>query len=133
MAVTAKMVRVVAPGGVVVNFQGQTGTNRLAAISVENIKKLLMDKAIVEEFKEDGTVVRLTLENYNQDNGGIEVDESVTIAPDLDKEAADRKEAVMQDKLKEIGTKYKEYFDKVAADSKPSAEKEAKVEENPAV
>lgn len=132
MAVTAKMVRVVAPGGVVVNFQGQTGTNRLAAISVENIKKLLMDKAIVEEFKEDGTVVRLTLENYNQDNGGIEVDESVTIAPDLDKEAADRKEAVMQDKLKEIGAKYKEYFDKVAADSKPAGE-EAKVEENPAV
>ena len=45
---------------------------------------------------------------------------------------ADRKEAVMKDKLKEIGVKYKEYFDKVAADSKPSAE-EAKVEENPAV
>ena len=132
MAITAKMVRVVAPGGAMINFQGQTGTNRLAAISVENIKKLLIEKAIVEEFKSDGTVVRLDLDNYNQDNGGIEVDESVTIAPDLDKEAADRKEAVMQDKLKEIGVKYKEYFDKVAADSKPS-EKEAKVEENPAV
>lgn len=132
MAITAKMVRVVAPGGAMVNFQGQTGTNRLAAISVENIKKLLIEKAIVEEFKSDGTVVRLDLDNYNQDNGGIEVDESVTIAPDLDKEAADRKEAVMKDKLKEIGAKYKEYFDKVAADSKPSAE-EAKVEENPAV
>ena len=91
-----------------------------------------VSKAIVEEFKSDGTVVRLNLDNYNQDNGGIEVDESVTIAPDLDKEAADRKEAVMKDKLKEIGVKYKEYFDKVAADSKPSAE-EAKVEENPAV
>lgn len=132
MAITAKMVRVVAPGGAMINFQGQTGTNRLAAISVENIKKLLIEKAIVEEFKSDGTVVRLDLDNYNQDNGGIEVDESVTIAPDLDKEAADRKEAVMKDKLKEIGAKYKEYFDKVAADSKPSAE-EAKVEENPAV
>lgn len=132
MAITAKMVRVVAPGGAMINFQGQTGTNRLAAISVENIKKLLIEKAIVEEFKSDGTVVRLDLDNYNQDNGGIEVDESVTIAPDLDKEAADRKEAIMKDKLKEIGAKYKEYFDKVAADSKPSAE-EAKVEENPAV
>ena len=132
MAITAKMVRVVAPGGAMVNFQGQTGTNRLAAISVENIKKLLIEKAIVEEFKSDGTVVRLDLDNYNQDNGGIEVDESVTIAPDLDKEAADRKEAVMKDKLKEIGAKYKEYFDKVAADSK-SAGEEAKVEENPAV
>ena len=132
MAITAKMVRVVAPGGAMINFQGQTGTNRLAAISVENIKKLLKEKAIVEEFKSDGTVVRLDLDNYNQDNGGIEVDESVTIAPDLDKEAADRKEAVMKDKLKEIGAKYKEYFDKVAADSKPTGE-EAKVEENPAV
>ena len=132
MAITAKMVRVVAPGGAMINFQGQTGTNRLAAISVANIKKLLIEKAIVEEFKSDGTVVRLNLDNYNQDNGGIKVDESVTIAPDLDKEAADRKEAVMKDKLKEIGVKYKEYFDKVAADSKPSAE-EAKVEENPAV
>ena len=132
MAITAKMVRVVAPGGAMINFQGQTGTNRLAAISVENIKKLLIEKAIVEEFKSDGTVVRLNLDNYNQDNGGIEVDESVTIAPDLDKEAADRKEAVMKDKLKEIGAKYKEYFDKVAADSKPTGE-EAKVEENPAV
>lgn len=132
MAITAKMVRVVAPGGAMINFQGQTGTNRLAAISVENIKKLLNEKAIVEEFKSDGTVVRLDLDNYNQDNGGIEVDESVTIAPDLDKEAADRKEAVMKDKLKEIGVKYKEYFDKVAADSKPAGE-EAKVEENPAV
>ena len=132
MAITAKMVRVVAPGGAMINFQGQTGTNRLAAISVENIKKLLIEKAIVEEFKSDGTVVRLDLDNYNQDNGGIEVDESVTIAPDLDKEAADRKEAVMKDKLKEIGAKYKEYFDKVAADSKPTGE-EAKVEENPAV
>ena len=132
MAITAKMVRVVAPGGAMINFQGQTGTNRLAAISVENIKKLLIEKAIVEEFKSDGTVVRLDLDNYNQDNGGIEVDESVTIAPDLDKEAADRKEAVMKDKLKEIGAKYKEYFDKVAADSK-SAGEEAKVEENPAV
>ena len=132
MAITAKMVRVVAPGGAMINFQGQTGTNRLAAISVENIKKLLKEKAIVEEFKSDGTVVRLDLDNYNQDNGGIEVDESVTIAPDLDKEAADRKEAVMKDKLKEIGAKYKEYFDKVAANSKPSGE-EAKVEENPAV
>ena len=38
----------------------------------------------------------------------------------------------MQDKLKEIGVKYKEYFDKVAADSK-TTEEEAKVEENPAV
>ena len=132
MAITAKMVRVVAPGGAMINFQGQTGTNRLAAISVANIKKLLIEKAIVEEFKSDGTVVRLDLDNYNQDNGGIEVDESVTIAPDLDKEAADRKEAVMKDKRKEIAVKYKEYFDKVAADSKPSAE-EAKVEENPAV
>ena len=132
MAITAKMVRVVAPGGAMINFQGQTGTNRLAAISVANIKQLLIENALVEEFKSDGTVVRLNLDNYTQDNGGIEVDESVTIAPDLDKEAADRKEAVMKDKLKEIGVKYKEYFDKVAADSKPSAE-EAKVEENPAV
>lgn len=123
MAVTAKMVRVVAPGGVVVNFQGQTGTNRLAAISVENIKKLLMDKAIVEEFKEDGTVVRLTLENYNQDNGGIEVDESITIAPDLDKEAADKKEARMKAILEDIGAQYKAYFDSVAAsiESAPNA------------
>ena len=70
MAITAKMVRVVAPGGAMINFQGQTGTNRLAAISVENIKKLLIEKAIVEEFKSDGTVVRLNLDTYNHSYQG---------------------------------------------------------------
>ena len=81
--IKAKWVRIYSPGGVTVNFQGQTGLTRPLVVSVDLLKKFIERGATVEEIKADETTVLLTLDNYNKDNGGIAVKDE-EYAPDLE-------------------------------------------------
>jgi rhamnose utilization protein RhaD (predicted bifunctional aldolase and dehydrogenase) len=106
-----KWVRVWSPGGVVINFQGQTGLSKPMALSVETIKKYLDQKSIVEEIKDDETTLRLTLENYNTDNGGKAVEDTVIFPADIEKIHADARAAEQQARIDRIEKEYKEYFE----------------------
>ena len=106
-----KWVRVWSPGGVVINFQGQTGLTKPMALSVETIKKYLDQKSIVEEIKDDETTLRLTLENYNTDNGGKAVEDTVILPADIEKIHADARAAEQQARIDRIEKEYKEYFE----------------------
>ena len=81
--IKAKWVRIYSPGGVTVNFQGQTSLTRPLVVAVDLIKKFIERGATVEEIKADETTVLLTLDNYNKDNGGIAVKDE-EYAPDLE-------------------------------------------------
>jgi rhamnose utilization protein RhaD (predicted bifunctional aldolase and dehydrogenase) len=106
-----KWVRVWSPGGVVINFQGQTGLSKPMALPVAIIKKYLEQKSIVEEIKDDETTLRLTLENYNTDNGGKAVEDTVIFPADIEKIHADAREAEQQARIDRIEKEYKEYFE----------------------
>lgn len=105
--IKAKWVRIYSPGGVTVNFQGQTGLTRPLVVSVDLLKKFIERGATVEEIKADETTVLLTLDNYNKDNGGIAVKDE-EYAPDL--------EAQHDDDLKAIHDAYvKDCTDEIVA------------------
>lgn len=105
--IKAKWVRIYSPGGVTVNFQGQTGLTRPLVVSVDLLKKFIERGATVEEIKADETTVLLTLDNYNKDNGGIAVKDE-DYAPDL--------EAQHDDDLKAIHDAYvKDCTDEIVA------------------
>lgn len=91
--IKAKWVRIYSPGGVTVNFQGQTGLTRPLVVSVDLLKKFIERGATVEEIKADETTVLLTLDNYNKDNGGIAVKDE-EYAPDLETQHDDDAKAI---------------------------------------
>ena len=91
--IKAKWVRIYSPGGVTVNFQGQTGLTRPLVVSVDLLKKFIERGATVEEIKADETTVLLTLDNYNKDNGGIAVKDE-EYAPDLEAQHDDDAKAI---------------------------------------
>lgn len=111
MAINAKYVRLKAPAGTVVNFQGITGKNHKQLwISTDLIKVLLDKKVKVYEFipkkvdvdeatgevtvtEEDKEII-LDEDNYTTDNGGKELTDSDVVVIDLEKER--------HDKMKEI-------------------------------
>ena len=106
-----KWVRVWSPGGVVINYQGQTGLSKPMALPVDIIKKYLEQKSIVEEIKDDETTVRLTLENYDKNNGGKAVEDTVILPADIEKIHADARAAEQQARIDRIEKEYKEYFE----------------------
>ena len=106
-----KWVRVWSPGGVVINYQGQTGLSKPMALPVAIIKKYLEQKAIVEEIKEDETTLRLTLDNYNTDNGGLAVEDTVIFPEDIEGIHTAARVAKQQARIDKIGEEYKEYFE----------------------
>ena len=106
-----KWVRVWSPGGVVINFQGQTGLSKPMALPVKTIKKYLEQKSIVEEIKDDETTVRLTLDNYDKNNGGLAVEDTVIFPADIEQIHADAREAEQQARIDRISKEYKEYFE----------------------
>lgn len=93
--IKAKKVRLLAPGGGVLNFVGVTGNSHFAyPVSTTLIKTALERKIRVFETlatpAEDGsTEVELTLENYASDNGGAVVAETDCVVPDIEKEVSD--------------------------------------------
>lgn len=91
--IKAKWVRIYSPGGVTVNFQGQTGLTRPLVVSVDLLKKFIERGATVEEIKADETTVLLTIDNYNKDNGGIAVKDE-EYAPDLEAQHDDDAKAI---------------------------------------
>ena len=93
--IKAKKVRLLAPGGGVLNFVGVTGNSHFAyPVSTTLIKTALERKIRVFETlatpAEDGsTEVELTLENYASDNGGAVVAETDCVVPDIEKAVSD--------------------------------------------
>ena len=100
--IRAKYVRLESPAGTVANFQGITGKNhKLVWISMDLIK-VLLDKGVkVYEFipgestedpethvitTTENSEILLTLENYEDSNGGKEFTENDVIVTDLEKE-----------------------------------------------
>ena len=100
--IKAKWVRIYSPGGVTVNYQGQTGLTAPMVVSVANIKKFIERGAIVEEIKEDETTVLLTLDNYDKDNGCLAVDADAQYAGDVEEEHKSLRKAMQDARLKRI-------------------------------
>lgn len=125
MAETNKVVNIIAPAGVIINWQGITGYTKEIVIPTTMIKRLLAQNCIVEEVKDDGTTVKLTDDNYESDNGGKDPS-TINKGPVVDyveiykTELKERHE----NRLKEIGEKYKELFEKIEAAQK---EKDANI------
>lgn len=107
----AKYVNIIAPGGVTLNYMGITGIIRNTPMELSLIKKAIERGCIVEEVKEDGTTVELTLENYEGDNGGKEVTEDVIYVKDEEADDQEAFEQQREDYLTGIGELYKEYFE----------------------
>lgn len=120
----AKYVNIIAPGGVTLNYMGITGIIRNTPMELSLIKKSIERGCIVEEVKEDGTTVELTLENYEGDNGGKEVTEDVIYVKDEEADDQEAFEQQREDYLTGIGELYKEYFEN-------KKEEESEDEEDP--
>jgi len=131
--ITAKYVRFQAFAPNVVNGASTVGTQRkLTALPVDVIKRLINQGARVVEIKEikDGTgedakvvgyeEVVLTEENYNTDNGGLEVPDGAIVTVDIDKEVADKHAAEAEAKLEAIGEAIKAEQDKKQEDFFPT-------------
>ena len=93
--IKAKKVRLLAPGGGVLNFVGVTGNSHFAYPVSTTLIKTALERNI-KVFEElatpaaDGsTEVELTLENYAADNGGAVVSDTDCVVPDIEKEVAD--------------------------------------------
>ena len=114
MAETNKVVNIIAPAGAVINWQGITGYTKEIVVPTTIIKRLLAQKCIVEEVKDDGTTVKLTEDNYESDNGGKDPS-TVNKGPVVDYVELYKKELKERhdNRLKEIGEKYKEIFEKI--------------------
>ena len=102
-----KWVRYLAPGGVVLNFEGQTGLSSPKALTVNMIKKLLDQGAIIEEINEDETTTLITEDNYNTDNGGLAVEDTVQVVDDIEKTHATARAAKQAARIAKIGEDFK--------------------------
>ena len=119
--IKAKKVRLLAPGGGVLNFVGVTGNSHFAyPVSTTLIKTALERKIRVFETlatpAEDGsTEVELTLENYASDNGGATVAETDCEVPDIEKEVSDLHADEAVEWIKKKGREIKARNDAAAA------------------
>lgn len=102
MAVSAKWVRITAPAGISCNYMAVTGNLNAIVVSFDIIKRLIDRGALVEELKTDGTFITLTDKNYNTDNKGKTVDDSIIIAADIEKEHEDIFQARYDARIEEI-------------------------------
>lgn len=91
--IKAKMIRTVCPAGVSINYVGMCGDSHFAfPVSITLIKTMIergmsvYEQIPPEEEGEDPTELLLTLENYDQDNGGEVVAEDANIVPDIELE-----------------------------------------------
>ena len=105
-----KWVRYLAPGGVVLNFEGQTGLSKPKALTVGMIKRLLDQKAIVEEIKADETTILLTEDNYNKDNGGLPVQDTVQVTDDVEATHSSIRDARQAARIAKISEEFKKRF-----------------------
>ena len=105
-----KWVRYLAPGGVVLNFEGQTGLSKPKVLSTVMIKKLIDQKAIVEEINEDETTTLLTEENYNTDNGGLAVEDTVQVTDDVEATHSSIRETRQAARIAKISEDFKKRF-----------------------
>ena len=123
--INAKFVRILAPGGVTLNFTGITGnSHKAAAMPVTLIKKALDRGAkvyeLIEEKDKEGNVigyseVELTEENYTANNGGKEVTATNNVVPDIEKERIETHAAEFQERLEQKGLEIKERQEALAA------------------
>ena len=130
--INAKFVRILAPGGVTLNFTGITGnSHKAAAMPVTLIKKALDRGAkvyeLIEEKDKDGNVtgyseVELTEENYTADNGGKVVEPTHNVVPDIEKERIETHAAEFQERLEQKGLEIKERQEALAAEVLGTAE-----------
>jgi hypothetical protein len=108
-----KLVKIIySPGGLVINYQGLTGLIfKPIVLSVELIEKLVKQKAIVVELKEDGTEVSLTTDNYNTDNGGIAVEDTAQIPANIEAEHITERQARQEARIADIGDYWRDYYE----------------------
>lgn len=123
--IKAKIVRTLAPAGVAANFMGITGnSHHYYPVEITLIEKMikrgvLVYELLAEESENGETEVLLTLENFDQDNSGKQLEENIAIVPDLElaiaNTHAEEKEAFLEEKGKEIKDKqtetYNDFFD----------------------
>ena len=103
----AKYVNVIAPGGVTLNYMGITGIIKDTPMENTLIKKAIERGCIVEEVKDDGTTIPLTLENCTTNNGGKTVEDTVVYVKDEEEDDKEAFEQQRQDYLDSIGELYK--------------------------
>ena len=107
----AKYVNIIAPSGVTLNYMGITGIIKDTPMENTLIKKAIERGCIVEEVKDDGTTIPLTLENCTTDNGGKTVEDTVVYVKDEEEDDKEAFEQQREDYLDSIGELYKEYFE----------------------
>lgn len=111
---TNKVVNIIAPAGVKINWQGITGYSEKVVVPTTIIKRLLAQGCKVEEVKEDETTVELTEDNYESDNGGMDpetIDYDATV--DYVELLKEERKAQHEARLKEIGEAYKKLFEEM--------------------
>lgn len=128
----AKYVNIIAPGGVTLNYMGITGIIKDTPMENTLIKKAIERGCIVEEVKDDGTTIPLTLENCTTDNGGKTVEDTVVYVKDEEEDDKEAFEQQRQDYLDSIGELYKEYFENKKEEESEETEEEV-VQEKVAV
>ena len=115
--IQAKMVRTLSPAGVSIGYQAYCGDSHWPqACPITLIKKMIDRGVLVYEQipatkDTDATELLLTLENYDQDNGGEEVPEDANIIPDLELEVETRHAAERQEWLTNKGLEIKDRQD----------------------
>lgn len=118
--IQAKMVRTLSPAGVSIGYQAYCGDSHWPqACPITLIKKMIDRGVLVYEQipateDTDATELLLTLENYDQDNGGAEVPEDANIIPDLELEVETRHAAERQEWLTNKGLEIKERQDNLS-------------------
>ena len=108
-----KLVKIIySPGGLVINYQGLTGLIfKPIVLSVELIEKLIKQKAIIVELKEDGTEISLTTDNYNIDNSGIAVEDTAQIPVNIEAEHITERQARQETRIADIGDYWRDYYE----------------------
>ena len=105
-----KWVRYLAPGGVVLNFEGQAGLSKPKVLSTDMIKRLLDQKVIVEEINADETTTLLTEDNYNTDNGGLPVEDTIQVTDDVEATHSSIRDARQAARIAKISEEFKKRF-----------------------
>lgn len=110
-----KWVKILSPGGVVINYQGQTGfTNKPVVLSTDLIKEFIDQKALVIELGEESETI-LTEDNFDSDNGGLEVTEEDQIVENIEIIHSTAREEKQEARISKIGQEFKKYFEENAS------------------
>ena len=110
-----KWVKILSPGGVVINYQGQTGfTNKPVVLSTDLIKEFIDQKALVIELGEESEII-LTEDNFDSDNGGLEVTEEDQIVENIEIIHSTAREEKQEVRISKIGQEFKKYFEENAS------------------